>query len=400
MKFVPSQKIVPLQLAFLIFSMLLNCMGIVILKFSGGNIPYGGLGLLEAFKDLPIAIVSLFSVNLINRTGMKNALIYALVLVAISCIALPFFGEFWFFKIWFAIVGIGFAVAKISVFGILRNNVEEEKFFARVMNRIEASFMIGIFCVNIGFGWLLSSKYADYWKFGFWLIAVLAIINIFLLIRNEYKEVKSAPANEILANIGTLFNRRTVWFFVIIFLIVFTEQSFNSWLPTFYKTHLKVDSFLALQASAFLALFSFVGRVVTSKYILRFSWLKYVLFCLFSIITLLVISRFFISDVFHFLPALLVIFPAIGLFLSPLYPLYNSKMLLGFEKEKVSLLVSIIVIFSSLGSSVGSLSMSFVFQNGWSNNYALFALIPVIFILCITIFFFKDIVSKKGNSYI
>ncbi len=71
----------PLRLTFFIFSMVLNCMGIVILQLSQENIGYDKLGFLEAFKDLPIAFISLFAVNFISKVGAKKSLILALSIV-------------------------------------------------------------------------------------------------------------------------------------------------------------------------------------------------------------------------------------------------------------------------------------------------------------------------------
>lgn len=80
----------PLKLTFLIFSMVLNCMGIVILQLSEAKITYEKLGFLESFKDLPIAFISLFAVNFISKIGTKKALIIALIIVGICASVLPF----------------------------------------------------------------------------------------------------------------------------------------------------------------------------------------------------------------------------------------------------------------------------------------------------------------------
>lgn len=109
----------PLMFSFLIFSMLLNSMGAIILQLSS-KISYTGLGFLESFKDIPMAVISLFCVNIISKTGNKNALIFSLIFIIISCIALPLVDAFWFFKIWLSIVGVSFALAKISVFSIIK----------------------------------------------------------------------------------------------------------------------------------------------------------------------------------------------------------------------------------------------------------------------------------------
>ena len=129
----------PLQFTFFIFSMVLNCMGIVILQLSQENVSYEKLGFLESFKDLPIAIVSLFAVNFISKLGSKKSIIIALAIVGICSLILPFVDDFWFYKLWFAIIGACFAIGKICVYGIIRNNIIDVKELAKTMNSVEAS---------------------------------------------------------------------------------------------------------------------------------------------------------------------------------------------------------------------------------------------------------------------
>ena len=384
----------PLQLSFLLFSMLLNSMGIIIMKYSGSHISYQKLGILEAFKDIPIALVSLVAVNFINRFGTKQSLIFSLTVVLVCCLALPFLNEFWFFKIWLVLIGVSFAIAKISVFSIIRNNVKKENELSKIMSRVEASFMIGIFCVNMGFGWLLSSKYEEFWKFGFWGIALISLITIWKLFKADYVEIP-AEKQQYLSKIKSIFNFRNMLFFLVLFLIVLVEQCFNSWLPTFYKKNLHVNSFYALQSGAFLALFSFLGRMITSKIITRFSWFRYVIFCLLALILLILISQYLVNNINENLWMLLFLFPVLGLFMSPLYPLFNSKFLINIDKDKVNILVSFIVIFSSLGSSFGSIGMSYVFELGLDQYFILFALIPIVLILITTLIFSQRLILRQ-----
>lgn len=79
----------------------------------------------------------------------------------------------------------------------------------------------------------------------------------------------------------------------------------------------------------------------------------------------------------------------IGLFLAPLFPLYNSEILNKVPKEKTHLLVSIVVICSSLGSSVGSLYMAVIFHKDVSNFFPLFILLPLLIIFGLTFFLNK-----------
>jgi fucose permease len=367
-------------------------MGIVILQLSEAKITYGKLGFLESFKDIPVAFISLFAVNFITRTGTKNSLILALTIVGICSLILPFVEVFWFYKLWFAIIGACFAIGKICVFGIIRNNIPDEKSLAKTMNSVEASFMIGIFVVNTGFGWLISSRFSEFWKFGFLSISVLSGIAIFLFSRLQISEPEKKGQNNVFKEVSNLINPMLIIFLAVIFSILFVEQSFNSWLPSFYKNHLKVNSFFALQASSFLALFSYIGRIITAHIIQRFSLSKYYILCISLILLVLaIIIGIQFADA-EDSRILLFLFPVIGLFLSPLYPVINSKMIVRIDKSKANLLTSLIVIFSSLGSSVSSMTMAVLFENRLLNFYPFYILcaVSVLFIISLIYFRFAD----------
>ncbi|MCQ4140181.1 sugar MFS transporter [Chryseobacterium sp. EO14] len=384
-----SKISLPLRLTFLIFSMVLNCMGIVILQLSEAKITYDKLGFLESFKDLPIAFISLFAVNFISKTGTKKSLILALTIVGICSLILPFVEVFWFYKVWFAIIGACFAIGKICVFGIIRNNISDEKSLAKTMNSVEASFMIGIFVVNIGFGWVISSQFSEFWKFGFLSISVLSAITIFLFSKLPVSEPEKMKNENIFKEVAGIANPLIIIFLGVVFSIVFIEQSFNSWLPSFYKNHLKVNSFFALQASSFLALFSYIGRTVTANVIQRFSLPKYYILCLSSIVIVLLIIIGIQFSGMDDSKILLFLFPVIGLFLSPLYPVINSKMIATIDKSKANVFTSLIVIFSSLGSSVSSIIMSVLFGNQLLNYYSVYILSAVILLFTISLIYFR-----------
>ena len=124
--------------------------------------------------------------------------------------------------------------------------------------------------------------------------SIIAVIGVILLLKSKFNlnpqfegEQEDFPINW-----KSLLKPHFLLFYAIIFLIVFAEQIFNSWLPTFYKRNLNTDSFFALQSSAFLALFSFGGRLIASKVTEKITPLKYFYFCLSMSIILLFISHF------------------------------------------------------------------------------------------------------------
>ncbi|MCD1117334.1 MFS transporter [Chryseobacterium turcicum] len=378
----------PLKLTFLIFSMVLNCIGIVIIQLSEQKITYDKLGFLDSFKDLPNALFSLFVVNFISRFGTKKSLIFALMLVGICSLFLPFVEVFWFYKLWFAIIGACFAIGKICVYGIIRNNMTEEKSLAKTMNSVEASFMIGIFTVNTGFGWLISSQFGEYWKFGFMFISLISFITVYLFMKIKIAEPQN-KSTRIFPDLSGFGKKTFILFFGVSFFIIFIEQSFNSWLPAFYKDHLKVNSFFALQASSFLALFSYTGRTITSKIIQRFPLSKYFMTCVMMIVFLLIITsviQFYFSENAR---VLLFMFPIIGLFLAPLYPLINSKMIAKIDKDKINAFTSLIVIVSAVSSSINSISISILFKYQMLTYYSLYILGAVMMVSVLAYSYFK-----------
>ena len=84
-----------MYLNYFVFAILLNSVGIVILKAQRN---YGvdelEASILEAFKDLPIAIVSFLVASFLPRIGYKRAMLIGLGLVYMACIVMYFGNSF------------------------------------------------------------------------------------------------------------------------------------------------------------------------------------------------------------------------------------------------------------------------------------------------------------------
>lgn len=384
-----------LMLIFFNFSMLLNCMGVMILQLSNERQTYDGLGYLEIFKDVPIAIISIFSTLYIAKIGNLIAIRMALFISLLCCFALPFLEAFWFFKIWFALIGISFAISKIAVFSVLRNHSQSDTEFSKSMSAIESMFMLGVFLINISFSYLLSTDYHHLWKFGFWGIGVLIIVNLIMLLFSEKNNFLIKEKEEINSKVLFSIPKQSRWlhfiFFFLVFCVVFVEQSLSSWLPSFYKEHFKSSPSVALQSTAILALFSFLGRIFTSKNLQNYSWKNYILFFLINALILILITHILFNYYFSHSNFIMYIFPLIGFFLAPLYPVFNSQFLSKQSPESVKVNVSYINFFSSIGSSVGSYIMATIFQNKQSSHFLFFLSLILLIIFLLGYFFVKKI---------
>ncbi|MFQ3306408.1 MAG: FHS family glucose/mannose:H+ symporter-like MFS transporter, partial [Polaribacter sp.] len=84
-----------LYLNYFVFAILLNSVGIVI-KQAIDNYSVGetDASILEAFKDLPIAIVSFFVASFLPKIGYKKSMLLSLSLVFFGCMYMYFGNTF------------------------------------------------------------------------------------------------------------------------------------------------------------------------------------------------------------------------------------------------------------------------------------------------------------------
>ena len=83
---------ISLFLNYFVFAILLNSVGTVILQVqSNYGVTESAASILEAFKDLSIAIVSFFIDSYINRIGYKKSMLIALTLVVAFILAIPLY---------------------------------------------------------------------------------------------------------------------------------------------------------------------------------------------------------------------------------------------------------------------------------------------------------------------
>ena len=95
-----------LFLNYFVFAILLNSVGTVILQVQGNyGVSESSASILEAFKDLSIAVVSFLVASYITRIGYKNSMLVALGLVGVACLVMPSLSSFAMTKVLFAATG-------------------------------------------------------------------------------------------------------------------------------------------------------------------------------------------------------------------------------------------------------------------------------------------------------
>ena len=392
-----------LFLNYFVFAILLNSVGTVILQVQNNyGISQGSASILEAFKDLSIAIASFLVASFLTRIGYKRSMLVALAFVTLACLLMPNVGGFAMTKILFAVTGASFALIKVSVFATIGIVTTNKKDHASFMNFIESFFMVGILAGNFIFSAFVDNDdpTSTSWLRVYYLLAGISAAAFLLLLIAPLDEssVKAKEATPVVKEFSDMFKlaiRPLVLIFIVsVFFYVLIEQSIMSWLPTFNNQVLHLSTTLSIQMASILALSTAVGRFIAGIVLRKIHWLIVLIVCLVvaAILVILVIPltgqvNASTIDSWGEAPLAAFIFPAIGLLLAPIYPAINSSILSSLPKRQHGPMSGLIVIFSALGGTTGSIITGQIFEKYGGQSAFYFSLVPISILIICLIFF-------------
>jgi MFS transporter, FHS family, glucose/mannose:H+ symporter len=395
-----------LYLNYFVFAILLNSVGILIQKsINTYHVDELKASSLEAFKDLSIAIVSFVVGSFLPRLGYKKGMLIALGLVFIGCLGMYFGNSFLSVQLLFACVGISFAVIKVSVYsliGLITNNDKEHK---SVLSSIESFFMIGIATGFIIFPLFYSDVDPDAWLRIYLLLAVLVAGSFFILFFSvfnvQYKPTGSSIKGDFIEMIKLLKRPLVLVFAIAAFMYVMMEQGIMSWLPTFNEKILHLPVKTSIYMAVILMLSIALGRYLSSILVKKISWITILAACLAGAALMIVFImpqtqnlKAGAIESLKDVPMIAYVFPLIGFFLAPIYPLVNSFVLSATEKIFHSPMAGLLTFFSAIGGTFGSRLVGYLFKNIGGQKAFYFSLIPMA-VLLICLFFFYGIQKKS-----
>jgi FHS family glucose/mannose:H+ symporter-like MFS transporter len=402
---------VSLFLNYFVFALLLNSVGTVILQVQNNyQVSASSASILEAFKDLSIAIASFFIASYINRIGYKRSMLLALAFVGIGCLIMPLLPSFLTTKLLFAITGASFAMIKVSVFATIGIITKDEKEHASFMNFIESFFMVGILT-----GYFIFSAFVDdanpasnSWLKVYYLLAALVVIAFLLLLSAPLDESsvhknKEEKSNDYQEMFQLVLLPIVLVFVASAFVYVLIEQSIMSWLPTYNSKVLHLPQSLSIQMASILAGATAIGRFLAGLVLRKLNWLLVLTTCLILAAALVIVAIPLANnaDTSHVTgwldaPIATFIFPLIGFLLAPIYPAINSVILSALPKKKHGNMSGLIVIFSALGGSTGSLITGYIFQHYDGKTAFYFSLVPISLLVLLLIGFYR--IQQKSLS--
>lgn len=178
------------------------------------------------------------------------------------------------------------------------------------------------------------------------------------------------------------------------FFYVLIEQSIMSWLPTFNNKVLLLPAALSIQMASILAGSTALGRFFAGLVLKKLNWLLVLISCLLLAAVLVLIAiplaekstRQPITG-WTTAPLAAFVFPMIGLLLAPIYPAVNSVILSTLPVKQHGLMSGLIIIFSALGGTTGSIITGNIFEHYDGKQAFYFSLIPMaILVVCLLLF--------------
>ena len=324
---------------------------------------------------------------------------------------------FWMTKVMFAATGIGFALVKVSCYATLGLVTKDPKEHVSFMNFLESFFMVGVLS-----GYFIFSAFVDdsdltstSWLAVYYILAGLSFFAFALLLFAKLDE--SAAQNETpkplaqeFTDMITLCIKPLVLIFVVsAFLYVLIEQSIMSWLPTFNSRILNLSTSLSIQMASILAAATALGRFTAGVVLQRLDWFRVLMVGLLCAGVLVVVALPMASAVsgdpvssWAAAPLAAFLFPLIGFCIAPVYPAINSVILSALPTHQHGSMAGLIVVFSALGGTSGSIITGFLFEAVGGRNAFYFSLLPIGLIL-FTLYLFKrrtdehELAAASGN---
>ncbi|MDH3805587.1 MAG: MFS transporter [Gammaproteobacteria bacterium] len=404
---------VSLFINYFVFAILLNSVGTVILQVQNSyGVTESSAATLEAFKDLSIALTSFLIASFIVRVGYKRTMLASLAFIGIVCLAMPQLPAFWMTKLMFAATGVGFALVKVSCYATLGLVTKDSKEHVSIMNFLESFFMVGVLSGYFIFGAFVddSDPASTSWLTVYYVLAVLSFLAFALLLfakldESAARESTPKPLLQEFVDMIALCIKPLVLIFVIsAFLYVLIEQSIMSWLPTFNSRILNLSTSLSIQMASILAAATALGRFTAGIVLQKFDWYRVLTIGLLLAAALVLIALPMARSVsvtqvtsLAAAPLAAFVFPLIGFCIAPIYPAINSVILSALPTHQHGSMAGLIVVFSALGGTSGSIITGYLFEIVGGQTAFYFSLIPIAVIL-FTLYLFKRKAEELGHA--
>ncbi|MEP7184722.1 MAG: MFS transporter [Rhodanobacter sp.] len=396
---------ISLALSYMVYAVLLNSVGTVILQsIQSFAINQQSGSILEACKDLSIALVSFVTASYLPRLGYRRAMMLGHALVGVACLLMAMYPSFNMAKLLFVVIGVTFALIKVAVYSSIGLLTSDSRRHASMTNLLEGLFMIGVLAGYWLFGAFIDPQHPGslVWVRVYWILAGASAIVVGLLALARLDESAAKPhhvmhGGAFVDTLRLLLKPLTYAFIASIFMYVLIEQSLGTWLPTFNNEILHLPTAMSIQLVSIFAGSLALGRLGAGLILRWIGWYPLINGCLVAMAVLVLVSLPLAAHVhpradanWFNAPLVAYLFPLIGLLMAPIYPVLNSVMLSSLPKDRHAGMTGLIVVFSALGGTLGSIITGTIFAHAGGHQAFYLTLVPMALIIILLIVFRRE----------
>lgn len=355
-------------LMFMMFAMTSDSVGEIIKEVKVEfNVNNTQASLMHSLFMIGVAFSGLFLGFLADKFGRKKTIILGLALFAASCYFFLIGNSFEFILGLITLSGIAVGVFKTAALALIGDISTSTKEHTGTMNGAEAFFGVGAIIGPLIVAWLIREG-VD-WKYLYVLAGVLCTLLIAMAWKADYPDhSKGAKPNEpinVSRSLKLLGNPYAMGFSIGAFLYVAAESAIYVWMPSYlvcdavtpeqtFSCYQGMDATLAMYAVSIFFSLRALGRFFGIWMMQHFNWALVVM--LFSGAIMLC----FVGGLWGGKQVALYLFPLTGIFMSVIYPTFNSKGISCFPKHEHGTVAGVILFFTAAGAAAGPFVMGVV----------------------------------------
>ncbi|WP_189405773.1 MFS transporter [Alteromonas halophila] len=355
---------------FMMFAMTSDSVGEIIKEVKVAfSVTNAQASLMHSLPMLGIAMSGLFLGFLADKMGRKPTIILGLAVFGLACYSFLVANDFVFIVSLMTLSGIAVGIFKTGALALIGDISTSTRQHTSTMNGAEAFFGVGAIIGPLIVAYLINQGVA--WQWLYVIAGGVCTLLIVIALWVRYPRYMRTHADEaesvsLLQSLKLVKNPYALGFSVGAFLYVAAESAIYVWMPSYLvcdATSLRAtyDCYSSGMAQT-LAIYS-----VTAFFVLRAAGRFVGIWMMAHFNWALVLMLFSGAIVVCFFAGLaggkhlaLYLFPLSGIFMSVIYPTFNSKGISCFPKHQHGSIAGVILFFTAAGAAAGPLIMGLV----------------------------------------
>ena len=367
-------------LMFMMFAMTSDSVGEIIKEVKVAfSVTNAQASLMHSLPMLGIALSGLLLGFLADKIGRKPTIIIGLALFGAACYSFLIANDFLLIVSLMSLSGVAVGIFKTGALALIGDISTSTKQHTATMNGAEAFFGVGAIIGPLIVAYLIHQGVAWQWLYviagG---VCTVLIVGALLVKYPSYNKVTADSSDKVsvLQSLLLMKNPYALGFSVGAFLYVAAESAIYVWMPSYLvcdATSIKstydcytqgFSQTLAIYSVTAFFILRAAGRFVGIWMMSRFNWTLVLMLFSGAIVVCFALGLWGGKQL------ALYLFPLTGIFMSVIYPTFNSKGISCFPKHQHGSVAGVILFFTAAGAAAGPFIMGLVSDaNGGDAKY-------------------------------